>query len=91
IKAIKRDRPAPLGGPLDAVIRARADQAGFVLASVTPSGGDRVQIAIGAVRPGPLVAWIAGLEADGILVDTLALKDNGDKSVSAQLALKVRG
>ena len=37
------------------------------------------------------MAWIAGLEQDGILVDTLTLTDNGDKTVAAQISLKARG
>ncbi|MEO5867117.1 MAG: type II secretion system protein GspM [Sphingomonas sp.] len=91
IKASMRNRPAALGGPLDAVIRARADIAGFALGSVTAQSGDRVQISIGSARPGALVSWLGELEDDGILVDTLNLSDNGDKTVSAQISLRARG
>jgi len=91
VKALERDRPAPLGAPLDTVIRDRANSAGFALAGVTRVGDTGVQITIASARPGALMAWIAGLEDDGILVDTLTLTDNGDKTVAAQATLRVRG
>lgn len=90
LKALERDPPPALGAPLDGVIRARADAAGFALASVTAQGPDRIQIAIASARPGALTAWIAGLEDDGILIDTLNMTDNGDRTVSVQMSLKTR-
>lgn len=91
VKALEHDRPAPLGAPLDSIIRDRANAAGFALANVTRVGDSGVQIGIASARPGALMAWIAGLEDDGILIDTLTLTDNGDKTVSAQISLRVRG
>lgn len=91
VRALERDRPAPLGAPLDTVIRDRADAAGFALANVTRVGENGVQIGIASARPGALMAWVAGLEDDGILIDTLNLTDNGDKTVAAQISLRVRG
>lgn len=91
LKLLRADRPAPLGAPLDAVIRDRANTAGFALASVTPQGSDRLQIAIGSARPGALFAWIADLEGAGIIVDALNITSNGNQTVSAQMTLKARG
>lgn len=91
VEALQRLRPAPIEAALDAVIRDRANEAGFALASVTADGPNRVQISIATARPGALFGWIAGLESAGILVDSLATTDNGDKTVSAQVSLKVRG
>jgi general secretion pathway protein M len=91
VKAAQRDRPAALDAPLESLIRARANDAGFALASVVPQGSDRVQIAIASARPGALVGWIAELEAGGILVDRFATTDNGDRTVAAQLTLKAKG
>lgn len=91
IKAAQGAHAAPLDTPLDALIRTRADAAGFALTDVTPQGGDRVRIAIASARPGALLAWIASLEQSGILVDTLGTTDNGDRTVAATLALKVQG
>lgn len=91
VKAAQTQRAAPLDGPLESVIRARANDAGFALAAVTPQGSDRVQIAIATAKPGALVAWIAQLEAAGILVDRLATTDTGDHAVTAQMTLKAKG
>ncbi|RDE05148.1 type II secretion system protein GspM [Sphingomonas aracearum] len=81
-------RAAPLGQPLDAEVRARADAAGFTVASLAPQGSDRVQLSITQARPGALFAWIAGLEEAGILVETMAITNNGDQTVSLQLTLR---
>jgi len=91
VEGLLRNRPAALEAQLDSVIRDRANEAGFALASVSLDGPNRVQITIATARPGPLFGWVAGLESSGILVDSLSTTDNGDKTVSAQMTLKVRG
>jgi general secretion pathway protein M len=91
VKALEDGRPPVLAAPLDTIIRDRANAAGFALANVTRVGDNGVQIGIGSARPGALMAWVAGLEDDGILVDTLTLTDNGDRTVAAQMSLRVRG
>ncbi len=91
IADIQRNRPPPLAAPLDALIRERATAAGFTLANLTPQPENTVQVQLSAARPAALFGWIAALEADGILVDTLTTTDNGDKTLSAVLTLKARG
>lgn len=91
VEIIQRGQPVLFEAPLDSIIRDRADEAGFALANVTAQGPNRVQITIATARPGALFGWIANLEAAGILVDSLATTDNGDKTISAQIALKARG
>lgn len=91
VKAAQVGRAAPLDAPLESVIRARANDAGFALANVVPQGNDRVQIGIASARPGALVGWIAELEANGILVDRLTTTDNNDHTVAVQLILKAKG
>lgn len=91
VKAAQADRAAPLAGPLEAMVRTRANDAGFALASVVPQGGDRVQITIASARPGALIGWIADLEASGMLVDRLGTTDNGDRTVAVQMTLKAQG
>lgn len=84
-------RPAPLTGTLADTVRARADAAGFTIASLDPAGPDRVKIGIASARPGALTAWLARSEAAGILVDSATFTDNGDHTVGATLTLKARG
>lgn len=88
IKAAQGTRAVPLDSPLDAVIRGRADAAGFALTNVAPQGSDRVQITIASARPGALLAWIAELESAGLLVDTLGTTDNGDNTVAVTMTLR---
>ncbi|GAA0300554.1 hypothetical protein GCM10009087_07970 [Sphingomonas oligophenolica] len=91
VNALQQHNVAPIAAPLDSVIRDRANEAGFALASVTADGPNRVQISIATARPGALLGWIAQLETAGILVESLVTTDNGDKTVSAQMTLKARG
>lgn len=91
VKTLQADRAAPLDAPIESVIRARANDAGFALTIVTPQGSDRVQIAIASARPGALISWIAGLEASGLLVDRLGTTDNGDRTVAVQMTVKAQG
>ena len=91
VKAAQTGRAAPLDAPLEAVVRARANEAGFALTSVAPQGTDRVAVAIASARPGALIAWVADLEAAGVLVDRLATTDNGDHTVAVQMTLTAQG
>ena len=91
VKQMQADRAAPLDAPIEAMIRARANDAGFALTNVTPQGGDSVQIAIASARPGALIGWIAGLESSGVLIDRLATTDNGDRTVAVQMTVKAQG
>jgi len=91
VAAIEQQRAAPVAAPLDTIIRDRANEAGFALTNVNADGPNRVQIAIATARPGALFGWIAQLESAGIIVESLATADNGDKTVSAQISFRVRG
>lgn len=91
VRAAQAVRAAPSAVPLESVVRARANDAGFALASVVPRGQDRVEIAIASARPGALTGWIADLEAGGVLVERLATTDNGDRTVAVQMTLKAQG
>ena len=91
IGEMQRSRPAPLRAPLEATIRERATAAGFSLANVTPQADNSVQIQITAARPTALFGWIAGLEADGVIVASVTTTDNGDRTIAAVIALKAQG
>ncbi|MDF0489537.1 type II secretion system protein GspM [Sphingomonas sp. H39-1-10] len=91
VEALRRSGGAQLAGPLDTVIRDRASEAGFDLASVGPAPGGGVQVAIAKAKPAALLGWIAALEGGGILVDSLSATDNGDKTVAVQMTVKAQG
>lgn len=90
IEQLRKGGPAQLAGPLDTVIRDRASEVGFDLASVGPAPGGGVALAIAKARPAALLGWVATLESAGILVDTLSATDNGDKTVAVQMTLKAQ-
>ncbi|CAN5221063.1 hypothetical protein BH10PSE15_BH10PSE15_05140 [soil metagenome] len=91
IEALRKGGPAQLAGPLDAVIRDRANEAGFDLSGVGSAPGGGVQFAILKAKPTALLGWIATLEGSGILVDSVSATDNGDKTVAVQMSVKAQG
>lgn len=90
VKAAQRAGIQPLTGQLADAVRARAEEAGFTLATLDQDGPDRVKISIANARPGALLGWIWGLEQAGILVEATALTPNGDQTVAAQMTLRAR-
>ena len=90
LREIGRLRPAPLTGTLADTVRARAADVGFAIASLDEDGPGRVRVGIAGARPAALTAWLARLEAAGILVDAATLTDKGDRTVGVQLVLKAR-
>ena len=90
VKALQR-RSTPLAAPLADVVRQRADAAGFALASLDVEAPGRIRTSIATARAGALMQWLAGLEADGVLVDSLSVSGSGAGNVTAQMTLRTRG
>jgi general secretion pathway protein M len=90
LRDIQRTRARPLTGTLADVVRAEADQAGFALATLDQDGADWMPTRTRSARPAALVTWLARLERVGILVDSAALTEKGDKTVGVALTLKAR-
>ena len=88
IKASGR-RPA-LTASLADTVRALADQAGFEIATLDEQGAGRIHVTIQSAKPGVFSGWLAELESRGVLIDAATLRDNGDRSVGADLVLKAR-
>lgn len=93
VDAVKRAQRAGITlveAPLPDAVRAKAEEAGFTLATLDPDGPDRVKVSIATARPPALFAWLAGLEQAGILVESSAITPNTDQTVAAQLTLGKR-
>lgn len=90
VKSAQRAGVELVSAPLPDAVRARAEEAGFTLASLDQDGPDRVRISIANARPGALLGWIAGLEQGGILVETASLTPNGDQTVAARISFRAR-
>lgn len=87
---LSRARPPALPGGMAAAVRASADAAGFTLQTVNEVGPGRVQVGLSSARGGALMAWVSRLEAGGVLVETMRLTDNGDRTLAAQMTLRAR-
>jgi len=91
IAALERNRPAPFAGPIDSAIAAAASSAGFQLSGIQAEGAGRVALTIGAAKPQALFGWIAALEAQGYIVQSLTATSNPDQTLSARILLRARG
>jgi general secretion pathway protein M len=85
--AALRPGPAALSGPLASVVTQSATDAGFANAAVTPRGDGRVAVSIPSARPAPFFAWIASLEARGIVVEQLSARANADPTLAVAATL----
>lgn len=89
---LPRGQGSAPSGALDQMIGQSAGEAGFTLERVQPQGPGRVDIAIASARPTALFGWIAGLEAQGVTVETLTAQPAAVAgTVSVQAVLKARG
>lgn len=91
LRALLKTRPAPLDAPLETVVRQSAGEAGFSFASLNAENADQLTLTIANARPQALFAWLAGLEARGVLVERLAVRDNADPTLNVDLTLKTGG
>lgn len=90
VKAAQRGGATAVTAPLADSVRARAEEAGFALATLDEQEGGRVRFSIATARPPALFAWIAELERSGMLVEAASVTPNGDWTVAAQLTLRAR-
>lgn len=91
IAELERNRPATFTGPIEVAVSAAASEAGFQLSALQPEGPGRVSLAIGSAKPQALFGWIAALEAQGFIVQSLTATSNPDRTLSARIALRARG
>lgn len=80
-------RANAVGGPLLPAVTQSATEAGFANAVIAPQGERRVSVSIPSARPAPLFAWIAALEARGIVVERLSARANADPTLAAEITL----
>ncbi|GAO38676.1 general secretion pathway protein M [Sphingomonas changbaiensis NBRC 104936] len=85
--ALRRGPAVALPGPLASVVTQAANDAGFANAIVSPQGDRRVTVSIPSARPAPFFAWIASLEARGIVVEQLAARANSDPTLAVDATL----
>jgi len=76
------DRPIRDTRPVDALILADAERAGFTVASVARDG-EGALLTIDAVRSQPFFAWVAAMkQRRGMIVTRLTARPNADATLS---------
>jgi general secretion pathway protein M len=79
-------RAAPAGPLAELVSRSAADS-GFGNATVAPQGDRRVSVSIPSARPASVLRWVAGLEAQGMIVERFNARANADPTLTVDLVL----
>lgn len=86
------EAPAPprssLAGPLAQVVAASADSAGFVLQSNQPRGDDATLVVVPTARPPAALAWLDGLAAQGVVLESLTMTPAADGTVAINATLR---
>jgi general secretion pathway protein M len=90
LEAPSPQRPA-LAGPIAQVVAASADGAGFVLQSNQPRGNDATLVVVPTARPAAALAWLDGLAAQGIVLESLTMTPAPDGSVAVNATLRRAG
>lgn len=72
---------------IDQYVGQTAAEAGFTLDQSSPQGAGRITINIAAARMGPLLSWLARLEASGIGVRTISIVPGASEGTVAVQAL----
>lgn len=88
VRGIRRVRPEAAAGPIDAIVRQSAAGAGLTLDAVAPDGA-KLRVHVASARGGALLAWIGGLEGQGVLVDRLTISDRGNRTVAADIVFRM--
>ncbi len=88
LKAAPRAGTAVLAGPVEQVVGASAQEAGFIVQSNQRRGADSAVIVIPTARPSAALAWIDGLSVQGLAVEQLTMTPAPDGTVSVNVTLR---
>ena len=79
---------APL--PIESLIRRTSAEAGFANARISAQGPARATFALDAARAPAFFAWLRTIERRGILVESLRMRANSDRTVAVEAAFRAR-
>ncbi|HET9427701.1 MAG TPA: type II secretion system protein GspM [Allosphingosinicella sp.] len=77
--------------PIDGLISRTATEAGFTGARIIGRSPARASIAVDAARAEAYFAWIAGLERQGVTVESLRASANPDRTLRTEAVFAARG
>ena len=75
-------------GAIDAFVGQSAGETGIAVASVTPQSGSRVNMVVESAKPTALFGWLARIEREGIVVESLSVNPTDSGAISATLTLR---
>jgi general secretion pathway protein M len=81
----KADNGAHL--PIDQLVGQSAAEAGFTLDRSAAQGAGRLSVNIGSARMGPLLGWLAGIESDGVHVQSIGIAPGATEGTVAVQAV----
>jgi general secretion pathway protein M len=87
LQALRGQDAPSLSAPLESIVTQSAVEAGFANAVVAAQGARRVSVSISSVRPAPMFALVAALEARGIVVERLSARANSDPTLAVDMVL----
>ena len=64
-----------------------ASAAGFALDAATVDGA-KLRVHLNSARGGALLAWLGGLEEQGVIVEQLNVTDAGNRNVAADITFR---
>jgi general secretion pathway protein M len=79
---------AKFSGAMDAFVGQSAGETGIAVASVTPQSDSRVNMVVESAKPTALFGWLARIEREGIVVESLSINPAGNGTISANLTLR---
>jgi len=89
LETLPRGEGARLSAPIAQLVSESAGEAGFTLERAQDQGPGRLDIAIASAKPQALFGWLAGLEGQGVTVETLTAQPAPTAgTVSVQAVLK---
>jgi len=78
-------------GSLGSYVSQSAGETGIAVGRIDPQTDGRVNMAVDSAKPTALFGWLSRLEAQGIFVEALNAKPNGNDTVTANIALRSGG
>jgi general secretion pathway protein M len=75
---------------VDAIVTRTAAASGFPGARVAAQGPGRASVSLDAARPQALFAWVAQMEAQGLVVERLRAQANQDRTLNAEMTMGAR-
>ncbi len=91
VERLERQRPPPLGAPLESWLARSLAEAGFTGTRIAAMPPGRAAVTIDAARPQAAFGWIDRAQAAGLVVDRFRASTNGDRTLAIEAVLRLRG